>query len=111
MDEATWRYRVIKCYDQNLSVKCYWPKKFGVKCYRGPPSPPSGMAVGVVFTISYPIKKSLVDHEITRLVQYYNLFDERESGSSQIFVHIWRHEAESDMIQRIWLEPGDPRIK
>ena len=29
-------------------------------------------------------------------VWYYNLFDERESGSSR--------EAESDMIQRIWLE-------
>ncbi len=28
---------MIKCYGQNLSVKCYWLKKFGVKCYRDPP--------------------------------------------------------------------------
>ena len=30
---------------------------------------------------------------------------------ARFFVHIWRREAESDMIQRIWLEPDDPRIK
>ena len=28
---------MIKCYGQNLSVKCYWFKKFDVKCYRDPP--------------------------------------------------------------------------
>ncbi len=39
--EAIWLYRGIKCYRQNLIVKCYWIKKFGVKCYRDPPSPPS----------------------------------------------------------------------
>ncbi len=37
MDEAVLRYRVIKRYGQNLSVKCYWLSKFGVKCYRDPP--------------------------------------------------------------------------
>ena len=35
--------------------------------------------------------------------KFYKLFDEGESGSSQILG--------SDMIQRIWLEPEDPQIK
>ncbi len=30
---------------------------------------------------------------------------------ARFFVHIWRREAESDMIQIIWLEPDDPWIK
>ncbi len=30
---------------------------------------------------------------------------------ARFFDHIWRREAESDMIQRIWLEPDDPQIK
>ena len=40
---------------------------------------------------------------------FYTLFE--ESGSSQILCSYLMHRAESDMIQRIWLEPDDARIK
>ncbi len=37
IDDAISRYHVIKCSGQNLTVKCYWLTKFGIKCYWDPP--------------------------------------------------------------------------